>query len=125
MMQERITFNGATIKQPIKFDPNFASTSSEDSGNTIDGTMHNTVLFTKESFNAEFSDLTLEEMSLILQQVVGKNQFMMHYLSPYYGKWRDDYFYVAEGSLTTGTWKVNEEKWESLSFSVVGVNKIL
>lgn len=125
MTQDRITFNGITIKQPTKFDPNFASTSSEDSGNTINGTMHNTVLFTKESFDAEFSDLTLEEMSLILRQVVGKNQFTMHYLSPYYGKWRDDYFYVAEGSMETGSWKADEERWDKLSFSVVGVNKIL
>lgn len=123
-MQNKVRFGTFDEVQPTKFSPNFASTSTEDSGRTIDGKMHNTVIFTAESFNVEFQSLTMEQMRNLLHQFVGKGSFTMHYLSPYYGAWRDADFYVAEGSMEVGTIEDGGERWDSLSFSVVGVDVI-
>lgn len=86
--------------------------------------MHLTPLFTVESFSYTATNLTSTEMASILQKVAKGKRFKLHYRSPYYGKWRDDYFYVGKGSLKIGTWKENEERYDSLSFNMIGGESI-
>ena len=124
-MQEKITFNGIAIKQPdegLKY--NFETTYTDDSTRVQSGVLHTTPLFTVESYSYEASWLTIEEMKAILQIVAKGKYFKMHYFSPYYGKWRDDTFYVGKGSLSIGTLREDKEMFESLSFNIVGVNPI-
>lgn len=124
-MQEKITFNDIAIKQPdegLKYD--FETTYTDDSTRVQSGVLHSTPLFTVESFGYSSSNLTIEEMKTILQIVAKGKRFKMHYFSPYYGKWRDDTFYVGKGSLSIGTLRQDKERFKSLSFNVVGVNPI-
>lgn len=124
-MQEKITFNDIAIKQPdegLKYD--FETTYTDDSTRVQSGVLHSTPLFTVESFGYSSSNLTIEEMRTILQIVAKGKRFKMHYFSPYYGKWRDDTFYVGKGSLSIGTLRQDKERFKSLSFNVVGVNPI-
>ena len=124
-MQEKITFNDIAIKQPdegLKYD--FETTYTDDSTRVQSGVLHSTPLFTVESFGYSSSNLTIEEMRTILQIVAKGKRFKMHYLSPYYGQWRDDTFYVGKSSLSIGTLRQDKERFKSLSFNVVGVNPI-
>lgn len=125
MAQEKITFNGVTIKQPdegLGYD--FETTYTDDSTRVQSGVLHSTPLFTVESYSYSASWLTIQEMKQILQIVAKGKPFRMHYFSPYYGTWRDDLFYVGNGSLSIGTLREDKEKFESLSFNIVGVNPI-
>lgn len=125
MEQEKITFNGVAIKQPdesLGYD--FETTYTEDSTRVQSGVLHSTPLFTVESFSYSASWLTIQEMKQILQIVAKGISFQMHYFSPYYGKWRDDTFYVGKGSLSIGILRKDKEMFKSLSFNIVGVNPI-
>lgn len=125
MAQDMMMINGVVVKQPEKdLGYDFETTYSEDSGRVQTGTLHITPLFTVESFSYTASGLTQEEMSLILQMVAKGDVFNLHYRSPYYGKWRDDEFHVAKGSLSIGSWEKDKERYTSLSFNMVGVNPI-
>lgn len=125
MAQEKIKINDAVIKQPDKgLGYDFETTYTEDSVRVQSGVLHLTPMFTVESFAYSASDLTSDEMSGILKKVAKGEKFKLHYRSPYYGAWRDDYFYVAKGSLSIGSWKENEERYENLSFSMIGVNPL-
>lgn len=125
MEQEKITFNGVAIKQPDKgLGYDFETTYTEDSTRVQSGVLHSTPLFTVESFSYSASWLTIQEMKQILQIVAKGKSFQMHYFSPYYGKWRDDTFYVGKGSLSIGILRKDKEMFESLSFNIVGVNPI-
>ena len=124
-MQQKLLFNNIEIKQPdsgLGFD--FETTYTEDSGRVQSGILNITPMFTVEAFSYTASDLTLEEMSQILKIVARGELFKMHYLSPFHGRWRDDEFYVGKGSMSIGCWKEKEERYESLSFNIIGRNPI-
>ena len=106
----------------LKYD--FETTYTEDTVRVQSGVMYITPLFTVESYGYSRKDLTADEMKLKHQKIAKGRPFKVHYFSAYYGAWRDDYFYVGKGSLTVGSWKQNDEKFDSLSFNMVGVNPL-
>ena len=124
-MQDYIKLNGAVIRQPdegLGYD--FETTYTEDTTRAMNGTLYASAMFTVESFSYTASWLTQDEMRSILQVVARGRTFTLHYLSPYYGKWRDGRFYVGKGSLSVGRWNEAEERYESLSFNMIGVDPI-
>lgn len=125
MAQDRLKINGVEVKQPdTGLGYEFETTYSEDSGRVQNGVLFITPLFTVEAFSYSATDLTEAEMSQILQIVATGSKFTLHYRSPYYGGWRDGEFYVGKGSLSIGSWKENEERYDSLSFNMIGANPL-
>lgn len=125
MAQDYIKMNGKNILQPdegLSFD--FETTYTEDTTRVMDGTLCGSAMFTVESFGYEATWVSAEEMKTILQIVANGRPFTLHYLSPYYGRWRDGRFYVGKGSLTVGRWNEGEERYEKLSFNMIGVDPI-
>lgn len=125
MAQNYITMNGVQIKQPLKdMGYSFETTYTEDTTRTQDGVLHSTPMFTVEQLSYEARNLTIYEMSQILQLIANGRPFTLHYFSPYYGVWRDAPFYVGQGSLIIGRLTEDKEHYESLSFNMTGVNPI-
>lgn len=125
MSQQKIKFNNVTVRQPDEgLAYSFETTYTEDSDRTQDGVLTETAMFTVEAFAYTASNLTQAEMSAILQIVAKGQRFLLHYLSPYYGYWRDDWFYVGKGSLAIGAWIESDEVYSSLTFNMIGVNPI-
>lgn len=125
MSQNYITMNGIQIKQPEKdMQYSFETTYTEDTTRVQSGVLHATSMFTVEQLSYSAKNLSLYEMTQILQVIAKGTSFLLHYFSPYYGTWRDDYFYVGQGSLKIGCLKENGEVYESLSFNMTGVNPI-
>ena len=125
MAQEVIKLNGEVILQPdegLGYD--FETTYTEDSTRVMSGRLHATAMFTVESFSYQATDVALGEMKQILQIIARGKPFTLHYFSPYYGAWRDDSFYVGKGSLSIGRLNTERERFESLSFNMIGVNPI-
>lgn len=124
-MQDKIKMNGIEIRQPDEgLGYNFETTYTEDSTRVQSGVGHFTPMFTVESFSYEAAWLTVEEMKTILQIITKGGNFTLHYFSPYYGTWRDAPFYVGQGSLSIGRLNEDRERYESLSFNMIGVNPI-
>lgn len=124
-MQEYMKINGKKIVQPDKgLGYDFETTYSEGSTRVQNGTAHITPLFTVEAFSYTASNLTREEMAEILKMVAKGQPFTLHYLSPYHGSWRNASFYVGKGSLSIGRWNEKDERYESLSFNMIGVEPI-
>lgn len=126
MKQEKILFNGIEIKQPDSgsLGVSFDTTYTDDSGRIMSGVALATPLFTVEAYSYKATDLTLQEMSQILQIIDKGKPFTVRYLSAHYGKWRTDEFYVGKGTLTVGLWEASEERYDELSFNLVGVNPL-
>lgn len=125
MAQEYIKINGTVIAQPDSgLGYNFETTYTEDTTRVQSGRLHLSPLFTVEAFSYERGDLTVEQMSTILQLIAKGKSFTLHYFSPYYGIWRDDEFYVGKGSLKVGRLNEEDERYEGLSFNMTGVNPI-
>ena len=125
MAQEKITINSVEIRQPdegLGYD--FETTYTEDSTRVQSGQLHITPLFTVEAFSYSATWLTVDEMKTILRQVAKGSPFTLRYFSPYYGAWRNDSFYVGKGSLSIGRLVTDKERFESLSFNMIGVNPI-
>lgn len=127
MAQKRIAVDGWNAVQPMTFDYNFQTTSSEDSGRVMSGRANISPLFTVEAFDVTYEDLTPAQASALLKKIVqrpSKPYFSLYYYSPYYGNWRTDEFYVGEGSLKVKTLKDGEEMMSQISCSFVGRNKL-
>ena len=124
MAQQTIKINGKTIHQPDSFKFSFATTSTEGSERLMSGEMYNEPMFTVESYAYEGSDISVSEMSRLLQMIVNQRKVQLYYFSVYYGRWREAPFYVTQGSVDIGTLKEGEEKYKSLSFNIIGVNPL-
>ena len=124
MAQQTIKINGKTIHQPDSFKFSFATTSTEGSERLMSGETYNEPMFTVESYAYEGSDISISEMSRLLQMIVNQRKVQLYYFSVYYGRWREAPFYVTQGSVDIGTLKEGEEKYKSLSFNIIGVNPL-
>ena len=124
MAQQKIKFNDIVIKQPVTFKRSKETTFAEDSNRDMTGVLHAKPKFTVEAFNMEWKHLSLSEMSTILQIVDLGETFQMTYLSPYYGTWRTDTFYVGEGSEDCGCIEESGEFYDSLTFNAICVNPL-
>lgn len=125
MAQEYIKMNEKVILQPdegLGYD--FETTYTQDSTRVQSGVLHASAMFTVEAFSYEATWVSLTDMRDILQIVAKGRPFTLHYFSPYYGVWRDGRFYVGKGSLAIGRLNEAEERFESLSFSMIGVDPL-
>lgn len=124
-MADRIMMNGEIIKQPLKgLGYKFAKKYSSDSTFVQSGRKHTTTIGTYEEFTYSAADLTASELSTILHHIIDGEVFVLHYLSPYYGEWRDGEFLVESADVSIGRWIEKDERYESLSFTMTGVNPL-
>lgn len=121
-MQKKILFNGVEIAQPIEYKPNLATTSTEDSDRDQSLVMNNTPIGTVVSYSLKWEDLTAEEVSQILSQVLNKSSFSVHYFDIISGQWKTDEFYANNFSASAFSLKEGEEGYDELSFNIVGKN---
>lgn len=124
-LRKKSTDSWTEIRQPESgMGYSFETTYTADTTRDQKGRLHSTAMFTVESFSYEAKNLTKLEMSTILNFVAKGKTFYMHYFSPYYGVWRTDKFYVGQGSLSIGRLRESDEKFDSLSFNIIGVTPI-
>lgn len=124
-MADRIMMNGILIKQPLSgLGYSFEKRYSNDSTYTQSGNKYTTTVGVYEKFQYTAADLTEEEISAILHQIIDGEVFILHYRSPYYGEWRDGNFQVDSASAVVGNWIEDKEVYESLSFTMTGVNPL-
>lgn len=125
MAQDSIKINGQEIYQPDEnLAYSFETTYTEDSGRVQTGKGHFVPLFTVEQLNYTATNIPQSEATKILQMIDGGGDFTLHYFSMHYGRWRDGKFYVGKGDMSIGTLEKGEEKLESLSFNMTGVDPI-
>lgn len=125
MAQEYIKIDNTVIRQPdegLKF--SFETTYSEDTQRNMSGKLLLTPMFTVEAYEYEASYPTVAEVKTLLQKIATGKSFSLRYFSPYYGAWRTDSFYVGKGSLVIGRLNEAQEEYDSISFSMIGVNPI-
>lgn len=123
-MQDYIKINDIKIKQPDEdgYTAVIATTSTEDSNRDMGLTMHNTPIGSVEGYDLKWTDLTLAEAAQILQQVLNKSSFKVHYLDILTGTWRDGYFYASNYNAPAGTLKEGEECWDELTINIRGID---
>lgn len=118
-MERPFQFNGVPVKTPDTFQPNFATTSTDDSDRTQDLVMHNTPIGTISSYSFEWKDIDPQETALILSQVMNRSEYTLRYLNPLTAKWGTGSFYTANYTLGTLKQVNGKDAWESLSFNAV------
>lgn len=124
-MAERIKMNDIEIKQPLTgLGYGFTKKYSADSTHTQNGKKYTTTVGVYEQFSYTAVNLTSEEVSTILHQIVDGEVFVLHYRSPYYNTWRDAEFNVDSADIVIGSWVEDEEIYDTLSFTMTGVAPI-
>lgn len=126
MAQEQLKFNGIVMPWPDEdgYTVQIATTSTDDSDRTQDLVMHNTPIGSVGSYGLKWSDLTKEEVALILSQVLDKPSFSAHYFDVKTAKWKDANFYATTFNVTPINLKESEERIEEISFNIIGINPI-
>lgn len=123
-MDRPFEFNGVPVKTPNTFQPNLATTSTDDSDRTQDLVMHNTPMGTIHSYSFAWQYIEPEEAALILSQIVNKSEYSLRYLNPLSGRWETGMFYASNFNVGTLGLTDGKLKWSSLSFNAVGINPV-
>ena len=123
-MQEAITINGVYIKQPDQdgYSAVLATTSTDDSDRDMSLVMHNTPMGTVEGYDLKWKYIKPLEAAQILQQVLNKSEFTVHYFDIITAQWRDGKFYASNFNAPVKTLKDGEECWSELSFNIRSIN---
>lgn len=126
MAQEQLKFNGIVMPWPDEngYTVQITTTSTDDSDRTQDLVMHNTPIGSVGSYGLKWSDLTKEEVALILSQVLDKPSFSAHYFDVKTATWKDANFYATTFNVTPINLKESEERIEEISFNIIGINPI-
>ncbi len=125
MAQDRLKIkdsnnNWVVIKSPDSdgYNPQLATTDSEDSARSLSGYAHITPLFTVSGYSLKWTDISATEASKILRLIVGKSTVTWHYFNVVTATWEDDDFYTSNFSSSSVTLKEGTEKWKELSFDI-------
>lgn len=126
MAQQRIKFNEYTPPNVSDdgYTVNIATTSSQNSGRTMRGVMNNVPLFTVESYNLRWVNISAADVSAILSQVVGKSGFNFYHYNIYRARWETGVFYAANFNSPVLSLKEGNEKIKELTFQVTGENPL-
>lgn len=126
MAQQRLRFNNYTPPNVTEdgYTVNFATTSTSNSGRTMRGVMNNVPLFTVESYNLKWSNISASDVSQILTQVMGKAGFNFYHYNIYKARWETGVFYAANFNSPVLRLQEGNEKVKELSFQVTGVNPV-
>lgn len=122
MSQEKIKFNNYIPPNPDNdgYTASIATTSTPNSGRTMRGYMNNVPLFSTESYNLKWTNISANDASKILKEVVNKAGFMFNHYNLYSGKWENKRFYAANFNSPFISLKDGVEKVKQLSFQVTG-----
>lgn len=123
-MQDKIRFNGVEVVQPDEYSAKLATTSTEDSGRDMGLDMHNTPIGTVGGYELKWSDISAEDVAKILQQVLNKPQFNVHYFDITTATWKDAAFFAANYNSPCKTLEDGIEKWDELSFQITGMKPV-
>lgn len=123
-MQDCLKFNGVKVAQPDEdgYSAVLATTSTEDSDRDMSLVMHNTPIGTVEGYDLKWRNLLPEEVALILQQVLNRSSFTVHYFDILTAKWRDGEFYASNFNAPAKSLEEDNECWDELSFNIRGIN---
>lgn len=125
MAQDKIKINNEAICQPDSgLSYEFETTYTEDSTRVQSGAGHFTPMFTVEKLGFTYTHIRQKDATQIFRLIARGKSVTLHYFSLFYGKWRDDAFYVGQGSMSIGSLEEGGEYLETLSFNMVGVNPI-
>lgn len=126
MAQQRLKFNNYTPPNPDKdgYKAALATTSTSNSGRTMRGHMNNVPLFTVESYNLKWTDISAYDASRILSEVINKSGFSFYHFNIYRNQWETSLFYAANFNAPIISLKEGLEKLSELSFQVTGVDPI-
>lgn len=126
-MQDCFEMNDEKIWQPDSggYSPAPTPSTTDDSGYTMDGTRHDTILYTSKAYSFDYTNIPATEASKILNHIRNRSHFKLHYYDEFTASWKDDEFVCPDGySLTGLTLKENEECWSSFSFTAYGVEPV-
>lgn len=123
-LQDCLKINGIKVAQPDEdgYSAVLATTSTEDSDRDMTLEMHNTPIGTVEGYDLKWRNLSPQEAAVILQQVLNKSKFTVHYFDILTGKWRDGEFYASNFNAPCKTLEDDEECWDELSFNIRGIH---
>ena len=126
MAQEQLKFNGVAIPWPDQdgYTIQISTTSTSDSDRTQDLVMHNTPIGSVGSYGLKWTDLTKEEVTTILSQVLDRPSFSAHYFDIKTATWKDADFYATTFSITPIDLTDQHERIEELSFNIIGIRPI-
>lgn len=123
-MQDKIKINGITVVQPDEYSANLATTSTDDSDRDQSLVMHNTPIGTVASYSLKWSYIDVADAAVILQQILNKSSFRLHYFDIVTASWKDSDFYATTFNSPAKTLEEGDECWEELSFNVVKVRPV-
>lgn len=121
---DKFQIEDTDIEQPDSYAASFATTSTEGSDRTQDLTMHNTPMGTIASYQMGWQYIPTSEGSKILNLVLNKPQFKVHYYDLFSDTWKDDYFYASNYEMTPLSLEDGYKYIDSLSFNIIKVNAI-
>ena len=122
-MQDCIKINGITVVQPDEdggYSANLATTSTEDSDRDQTLDMHNTPIGTIQGYGLNWSYIKAVDAAKILQQIVNRSSFTLHYFDILTASWRDGEFYASNFNAPAKTLEDGIECWDELSFNALG-----
>lgn len=114
-----IEINGIKIKSPTSFTWGLNEVASEDSGRTLDATMHKDVIGIKRKLECEWVGLTREDTANILQLTKSTVYVSVTYPDSMSGVDETRTFYTNDPVTPVQIWNFNNKRYSKLTLNFI------
>ena len=114
--------DGVVIPTPSEYSYNEEDLSSEQTGRTLDGTMHKDVVATKQYYDCKWNKLSWTDAATLLSAVAGKTQVVLTYADPKTaGSFITGNFYIGQRSAKALNLRDENNTWGDISFQFIQI----
>lgn len=108
--------DGITLPTPDEYKPGIEDLSSDETGRTLDGTMHKDVVAVKDYYEFVWKSVSWETAAKILNAVDGKTSVQLTYADPRYpNRFLRNKFYVGKRACSANNLNDPVHTWKDLT----------
>lgn len=114
--------DGVAIPTPAEYQAGIEDLSTEQTGRTLDGTMHKDVVASKDYYECKWVFLSWDDIATILNAINEKESFNFTYADPRVpNRFITNKFYVGERSAAALNLTDPKKSWKSLTLKFIRI----
>lgn len=114
--------DGVAIPTPAEYQAGIEDLSTEQTGRTLDGTMHKDVVASKDYYECKWIFLSWDDIATILNAINEKESFNFTYADPRVpNRFITNKFYVGERSAAALNLTDPKKSWKSLTLKFIRI----
>lgn len=120
--ERKFKIDGVAIPTPSEYNFSVEDLSTEETGRTLDGTMHKDVVAVKDYYKCTWKHLSWEDTATLLNAIDGKSSFDFTHADPRVpNQWITGTYYVGQRDVVAIDLSDSGRAWSNISLQIIKI----